>query len=1460
MLSKFSVKKPYTVVVAVVLVLILGFVSFDKMTVDLLPDMNLPYAVVMTTYPGASPEEVEATVTRPVEQAMATISNIKNVSSSSMENASTVILEFEQTSNMDSVTIEMRESLDQIKGYWPDTVGNPIIMKLNPTMLPIMVPAVSVEGAEAAETTRIIKEEVLPELESLEGVASVNMFGDVEETIRVTIKKAKLSSVDASVQNQLDRQFKEAEDALADAKAQVEDGKNQMESGAGGAADQLSAAEQQIAQGDAELVQGRLEIKEKRSQLELARAALQIAAAGLDASEEALNQQKQELEDLNSQRGQIEQEYQQVQQEIEELMASMAPDELPGGMLPGEDGTGNQVPGGDGTGTQIPGGDGAGNQTPGGDGTGTQVPGIDGAGTQIPSENGTGIRIPGRDGAETMVPGGTGTQNPGGDGTGGEGTGNPGATGGNGTMIPGINTTLPGITPGLGGTEVTLPDGTTITIPGDIPNVSLPDGIPDISVPDGTDVEKLAQLQLVQATLGAQLAFLDQYDSTMAVINEGLGQIGSNRQIITDKQAELDMAQNMLDQAEAQLNAGTISLAQARAQLGAAQLTAALEMSSVSAQLAVGEAAIKEQEEELKKAKDTASASADMETLLTAETVQTLLSAQNFNMPAGYVDEDGIDYLIRVGDKFSSIEELRKLVLVEREGINPIRLSDIADVERRDNSDETYAKLNGENGILFQIQKQTGYSTGEVTDRVLDRLEQISQQNKDIHTVVLMNQGVYIDMVIGSVLQNLVFGAGLAILILLLFLRDIRPTFVIACSIPISILTAIVLMYFSGVTMNVISLSGLALGVGMLVDNSIVVIENIYRMRNEEGASARKAAIEGAREVAGAIAASTLTTVCVFLPIVFTEGIARQLFVDMGLTIAYSLLASLVVALSLVPMMSAGLLRKTQYKETRLLTAIQDGYERLLRLALKGKVLVLAGSLALFIISGALLLSRGTQFMPSMQSTEISMTVSTPEGTPLADTARAADAFAKQIRELADVGDVGGMAGGSSMGMGGSSSSNEVQFYALLNENRAMSDSKLQKALEKAAEEQGLEINVSMSNMDMSALGSSGISVQIKGTDLDTLRKIAGEVAELVSNVKGTQNVSDGMEEVTRELRIVVDKAKAIAHNLTVAQIYQELAAKLRDQASATSLEMDTATIGIVVEEQKNQELTREDIRNLVLDVKKEDGSTEKLALRDVAAFEDGEGLQSISRDAQSRYINVSAEVAEDDNVGLVSNRIQRELNRYQFPEGYTVKMTGEDETIRETMVELMKMLALAVVFMYLIMVAQFQSLRSPFIVMFTVPLAFTGGFLGLLISGSLMSVIAMIGFVMLSGIIVNNGIVFIDYTNQLVAAGYEMNEALVEAGRTRLRPIVMTALTTILGLSTMAIGVGSGSDMVQPMAVVTIGGLTYGTLLTLFVVPCIYGLFRKREKARLKEGIDEDLEDLEYIEDFMEEIDEEEQ
>ena len=1271
MLSKFSVKKPYTVIVSVVLVIILGFVSFDKMTVDLLPDMNLPYAAVMTPYPGASPEEVETVVTRPVEQAMATISNIKTVNSSSGENVSTVMLQFEQMTNMDSATIEMRETLDQISGFWPEGVGNSIIMKLNPTMMPVMIPAVSVKGKSPSETTRIVENQIIPEIESIEGVASVMSYGNIEQTIHVTLKEDKISSVDEEVQKNLDEKFDEASSALEQAKEKVEQSRAELQAGKDKAADEMSSAQAEIEKNNAELMQGKLEVNEKLSQLEVGYAVLDQTDAQIDASEQSLLDQKTQLDTLLSQKSEIEAEYQKVCEKIEQEGESQ-------------------------------------------------------------------------------------------------------------------------------------------------------------------------ELLIAKADLAAKLALIEQYDTSMEAIGQGLAQVETTRQDLSSKRQELDEAKGVLVSMKEQLDAGAITLAQARGELDSAQLTAALQMSEASTQLTVGESELKQKEQEIKDAKQQALAGADIGSMLNMDMIQGVLSAQNFNMPAGYVTEDGIDYLIRVGDKFADIEDIRNLVLVDMEGIDPIYLSDIADVELVDNADDTYAKLNGENAILLQIQKQTGYSTGDVTKRIEKKFDSLKADIDQLEVIPLMNQGIYIDMVIGSVFHNLIFGALLALLILFLFLRDIRPTFVIACSIPISIMTAIVFMYFSGVTMNTISLSGLALGVGMLVDNSIVVIENIYRMRNEEHASAKEAAVKGAQQVAGAILASTLTTVCVFLPIVFTEGIARQLFVDMALTIAYSLLASLIAALSLVPMMSAGMLKRTEQKESKVFVKIQNGYEKVLRKALKHKAAVLSGALVLFLLSGVLAASRGTAFMPTMESTEISLSITKPEGTTLDEMKEVADDFTEKLADIPDIAQIGGTVMSSGMMGGGKTITNQVQYYVLLDEDRTISDHKLQKEIEKLAKEEDVDLSLMMSMMDMGMLGGSGITVQIKGRDLDELQRISAEVSDIVKDVKGTKNVSDGMEKTTQELRVMIDKEKAAAHNLTVAQVYQEISKRLKTPAAATSLDTDLDSVDIIVTESRNENLTRDDIQNLVLEIKKQDGTKESIPLADLASFETGNGLQTINRDALSRYMNVTAEVADSENIGIVSRRVEKALEGYSLPEGYTIKMRGEDETINDTMTELFKMLGLAIVFMYLIMVAQFQSLRSPFIVMFTVPLAFTGGLLGLWISNSPVSVIAMVGFVMLSGIIVNNGIVFIDYTNQLIHKGTEQNEALVEAGRTRLRPIVMTALTTILGLTTMALGFGSGADMVQPMAIVTIGGLIYGTILTLFVVPCIFALFHKKEKARLMEGIEE--------------------
>ncbi len=1263
MLSKFSVKKPYTVVVGIVLIIVLGVVSFTKMTVDLLPSMNLPYAIVMTTYPGASPEQIEEVVTKPVEQTMATVSNIKNIMSMSSENASTVMLEFEQTANMDSATIEMRESLDQIKGFWPDEVTNPMIIKLNPDMMPVLVAAVSADGETSTQVSKTIEDEVIPEIESVEGVASVSAVGNIEETVEITLNDDKIDEIGEDIKAEMKKQLDDARNALNKAKKQVKSGKSALESGKKKAAAGMEKAESQVSVKSEELKQAQLELSEKRAELNVQETQLDQSLALVSAGKA---QAQAQLESLT-----------QAKNAYDELKAKYD---------------------------------------------------------------------------------------------------------------------------------------------------AMPEGTP------GKDEIKAQLAQMEEA--------LKDYDSTYKTLTETIKQLDEQEKQLTAAQAQLAGGKDQLEKISKQVNDGALSLAQARGKLASAQLEAAVGIGEGAAQLAAGESALKMQEEQLKSAEKETEKSVKVEDILSADTVKTMLQAQNFSMPAGYVEEDGIDYLVRVGDKFKSLDELKNFTLLDMEDIDPVKLSDVAVVELVNDADETYAKINGKPGIVLSVQKQTGYSTGDVSGRVLERFEQIHSENNGINTVVLMDQGVYIDMIVNSVLQNLLYGAVLAIIILLLFLKSLRSTFVIACSIPISIMTALVAMYFSGITLNIISLSGLALGVGMLVDNSIVVIENIYRMRNEEGASAKAAAMKGAQQVSGAIMASTLTTICVFLPIVFTEGITRQLFVDMGLTIAYSLLASLLVALTVVPMMSAGLLRKTEQKESRIFKMLKRAYGKLLAGALRVKVLVLLGALGLFVGSVFLAASNGTEFMPQMESTQISMTLETEDGTSLEDTAKEADKVMDILCGFEDIEDVGALVSSSDM-LGTQVETNVISFYAITKENPSLSNAQLKKKIEKETKDVNGELTVIMSNMDMSALGSAGINVEVKGRDLDRLQEIARDVKKIVEDTKGTQNVSDGTEDNTNELRIVVNKDRATKEGLTVAQVYQELYAKLAEPSSAMTLGTDTQDYDVFVKEDENEDLTREDIRKMKITVTKQDGTTKKVKLSKVVDFVDSSGLQSINRKGQTRYMSVTAEIEDGDNIGLVSNRVKDALKSYDVPEGYEVEMTGEDETINEAMVELFKMLALALLFMYLIMVAQFQSLRSPFIIMFTVPLAFTGGLLALWIADMPVSVIAMVGFVMLSGIIVNNGIVFIDYTNQLIGEGKPKKAALIEAGRTRMRPIVMTALTTILGLCTMAVGVGMGSDMVQPMAVVTIGGLIYGTVLTLFVVPCIFDLFHRKEKARLREGIE---------------------
>ena len=1289
MISKYSVKKPFTVLVGVVLVIVLGIVSFSKMTMDLLPDMSFPYALVITTDMGASPEEVETTVTAPIESAIATTSNIKSVQSMSYNSYSVVVCEYEQNANMDSVMIEMQQKLDQLKGGWDDMVGTPMIMQIDPNMLPIMMAAVDVEGMDAYEITDYVNNTLIPQIESTEGVASVSATGTVTQSIEVTLNQEKIDALNEKIQNSIAGKFTEAEEKITDGQSQVQTGQDAISD----ASEQLTSTIQDTLDAREKLFQTEKDLKDQRAELVKQRDSLQQIADGING----FLYQKDESGKFTTTPSVEYQQLLDLSQTIKQL----------------EEG----IP-------QL-----------------EQLAPLDPSGqTQLQLE----------------------------------------------TMKAGLAQAKEGL---------------------------------------ATANAEIAKQFAPLSALGVTVSTYEDLPTALGVVSQTITQINAGIAAI--------------DEGLKQVEDGKISLAEGLDVLNANANLAALQFATNSATLATTAASLEDAKGNLETTKESALEGADLNGILTIDTINGLLTAQNFDMPAGYAKDGDDSYLVRVGEKVSTIDELENLVLIDMgmEDIDAIHLSDVADVEVVNEDNDTYAVVNGNAAVMLSMEKQTGYSTGDVTDKLLDKFEDLEKQEEALSITVLMNQGIYIDMVVSSVFQNMIVGAILAIFVLWLFMKDIKPTIVIACSIPLSVITAVTLMYFTGVSLNVISLSGLALGIGMLVDNSIVVIENIYRLRGE-GYSVRKASVEGAGQVSGAIVASTLTTVSVFLPIIFTEGITRQLFVDMGLTILFTLGASLLVALTFVPAMGSAILKRTKEIRHPWFNRVQDWYGDFLRVCLRFKPVVFLVAIGLLVLSMFLSLSKGFTFMDmDMETNQLTISISpnkdeTMEFEELID---ATKTVTEKIEGIEGVDTIGSSVGSNStMSMMGSGS--DASMYVITDDEHTSGE--VAKEIKKAVKDiEDFQISINTSSMDMSAMFGSGLSVQVKGDDLQTLQGLAKDVAEILRDTEGTVDVNDGLTDMTNEFVITVDKEKAAKYGSTVAQVYQLVAGEMASSKKATTIETDIKDYEVFVQTEEQADTTIDNIKALTITHKNQDGEEEEIPLSDICTFTTQETLSTINRQAQTRYINVTAGIDEDHNVTLVSNKVQKALDKLEIPEGYSVSMAGEDETIMEAMGQMLLMLLLAVIFIYLIMVAQFQSLLSPFIIMFTIPLAFTGGFFALFFAGIEVSVIAMLGFIMLAGIIVNNGIVLIDYINQERRAGETKKDAIVAAGKTRLRPILMTAMTTILAMSTMAAGLGSGAEMGQPMAICMIGGLVYGTILTLVVVPCIYDAFH-REKSMVEEEL----------------------
>lgn len=1424
MLSRFSVKKPMTVFVAVVLVLILGVMSFINMTTDLLPNMDLPYAVAYTTYIGASPEQVEQSVTKPMESALAATSGLKNITSVSQENVSIVVMEFEEGTGMDSAMIEMNAALDQLSGSLPDAAGSPILMKINPDLLPIMVLAVDSDSMARQELSEFTTSTVIPALERVDGVASVSGSGLLESQIRIELDQSRIDALNEKVLTAIDGSLADAEKQLKATRKQITEGKKKLEEQSGTAYAQLVAAAGQLSgikdqttigstlnsaevkalQAILDQYDAMVKLQKDYNDAETAARALGAAdyaklqllqttrttlRANLKAAENSLKAADAALKELGSS------DEDALQEELDAAKAQQAAAQAaynaaalgaPKRLEEKEDAGWKELQKREADKqAEIENLEKQLKENPNDAKLQAELYTAQAALAAIETEKTAYIN---RNDPETVKANEalTAAQN----------------------SVTRAETRLETYRQSAAAkaeAEKTLAEGTK----------ALDENTAAIKKILGEENGKkwIESHDKVQDDYGT----IAELNAAISALEPRIPELEKELATAKASQKELDAALSELDKAQSQLETGKLELSQ--------QLILA------TVQLQQAEQALNEAEEQFRQQRDAAYKAAGLDGILTQSAVSQLFMAQNFSMPAGYIQSADGRLALKVGDKFADLQELENWVLFDYSvgDVGQIRLSDIADVRLADNAEELYAKINGNDGVLLTVQKSSVASTSGACRNLYDTMERLEEKYEGLHLTALSDQGQYIDLVIRSVLQNLLFGALLATAILLLFLRDLRPTVIVAFSIPISLLFAVVLMYFTGVTLNIISLSGLALGVGMLVDNSIVAIENIYRLR-QLGYNAATAAVHGCRQIAGAITASTLTTVCVFVPILFTGGLTRQIFADMGLTIAYSLGASLLVALTLVPALSGKILTgdAAGKKPNRLLSRMMERYEKLLRLVLRHKAPVLLGAVALLIVSGLLAVGMGTAFMPEMDSPQVSVSIEMPEDATTAQGREMCDTVIDRILSVDGVDTVGAMEGQTMMSGG------DLSLYVLLQQKRSGSSQQIAKEIEAACTDLDCTVTANGSTMDMSMMtGGSGIRLAVTGDDMDTLRSAAAELARAVSAVEGVASVSDGQEENSTEVRITVDKAKAAEYNLTVAQVYQQVAAAVLSQTTATDITVNGSDLPVVVVPDDRDITTRETLEELKLTGTQNQQDCE-VRLSEIAAVTEAASSAAIHRENQSRTVTVTAQIADGYNIGLVSREVEKLLADYQMPEGCSYAFEGENEMIRSTMGDLALMIALAVALIYLIMVAQFQSLLSPFIVLFTIPLAFTGGLLGLWITGKELSVIAMLGILMLAGVVVNNGIVFVDYVNQLRLEGRERTEALVQTGRDRIRPILMTALTTVFGLVTMALGLGSGGDMLQPLAIVTIGGLAYATLLTLFIVPAVYDIFLKKDPKKV--------------------------
>ena len=1293
-MEKFSVKKPFTVLVAVIMVLMLGFVSISNMQTNLLPDVNTPFLMVVTVYPGASPERVESEVSDVMQNALGTVAGVENITATSAENYSLLLMQFSDDTDMNSAMVKVSNKVDQTTASLPSSCLTPSIIEYSLNMNAFMTVAVSREGSDVYDLSDFVSDTLVPYVERKGGVSSVSANGLIEKMVQVQLSQEKIDAINAKLLEVIDVQLADARKQLESAEAQIEAGRKEYDR------------------------------QFKNYNKTVSDTVMQQFSGQVGEAVETVRKQAQALLDS-----------------VNQLIAVVQEPEIQQALIDVRDGL-QRV---------------------------------------MDKFNETGMKD-----IDSLIE---------------------------------IVAELRDITDKLTGALQQLQQ-----------RLNTEAGTEGSTAADlADDLQVQQSLNTVYNTLNDVIKAMDDVPGLMSTFSDALGTYSQQQMQAYMKFTE---AREMLNEYEKQLAEAKQTYADAE---------------------------------------EKAMASSDVSKLLDIDTLAQLIYAQNFSMPAGYVkDSSGKSWLLKVGEEYDSIEDISGALLLHVDGFGDVRLSDVADVEVIDNAEASYTRLNGERAAVLKIYKGATSSASEVSDNCLSAFRELEAQYDGLHVVVLSNQGNYITIIVKSILSSMVIGAALAIIVLAIFLRDVKPTLVVGFSIPLSVLFAVVLMYFTGMDLNVMTLAGLSLGIGMLVDNSIVVIENIYRLRGR-GVPAARAAVQGAKQVGMSVVASTLTSVCVFLPVVFSSSIVKSLMQPMSLCIGYCLMASLIVALTVVPAAASTVLKKAEPKQLKWFDKIQDKYAKSLEWCFRHRALPLLAAVVLLAFCGWRVFSMGVELLPTITSNEAIVTLSTTKDLSKEDSYAIAGKAVEAMLEVDHVKEVGittdTRVAGMDIGQLGlptaitdllsaANSYGTYQVNVMLDESLSSSEIETaRQALEDALS--GIEdctAKVEISGMqELTSQLASGLSVKIYGSDAETLSQLSEKVVDIVNDTEGFANATNGLGSGDATINLHIDRDKVRSYGLTVAQVYQQIAAKLTTTTTAqTPVTVDGSTMSVQISNNLDP-VTKENMMDITFEttVMSADGttSTGTCTLADMATWDTGSAPDSITSEDQTQYVSVTADTLDGYNTTVQARVLEKKLNEFalsdEMPEGCSFSMGGESDSVNFMVNEMVQWLALALPFVYLVMVAQFQSLLSPFIVLFTIPLAFTGGLLGMLFTGQQLTMISLMGFIVLMGTVVNNGIVFVDYANQLRLGGMERRAALIATGKTRMRPILMTTLTTVLAMLQLVFSNDMASQLMSGMAIVIICGLSYATLMTLYIVPILYDILFRKPPLNVDVGSDDELDDI---------------